>query len=226
MKRSSRAVLALAVLLLALVFACSNDVPLPAESRATARPAETPRPAVDVSVVRCGSGSFDYEMFSSVTEAARSVDTVVSGTVEGWEPGREVQQDDELAKFAVLEIKVEAATGDHKVGESAFVEVSLGSTLFDESGAEIIPLEGTKCTRTTVAELQDAVPAGARVLVLAEAAEGGDSLLAPVPQGLLLEEADGGFGSGVADQADVEFGDWPDKFEKLLSELRDAKILD
>ncbi|MDT0202877.1 hypothetical protein [Nocardioides sp. AE5] len=189
---------------------------------------ESDLPSVDGEIVR-GEAHADYDVAASVVGAAEPATVVVIGRVKSWAEGRIIHDGDSALKSAVLEVEVETSLVPRTV-ESAFVEIDRGGTLIDEEGNEVELHDGATYVQRSVEELRQAVPVGTRVVVLGVAAptdeeiastggqqvieawvppHGDDQLVSPVQQGLLFEDADGSYVSGVADQEDVEFGDWP-----------------
>lgn len=204
-----------------------------------------PSPTIDGDTIR-GDVDYDYDIASSVTEAAEQATIVVAGTVTSWSDGRLVRDGDELLKHAVLEVQILDGFAAAAAADTVFLEVSRGGTLVDDTGAELKLEPGARYVQRSIDELQQAAPVGARVLVLGIPAPSDDqidgngdnhvlrswkspiasaTLWAPIPQGLLFENSDGGYVSAVADQHDVEHGQWPaakaanHTFETLLDEL-------
>jgi len=232
-----------------------DDAGVPEQSAADSRVEGPPAPAVesarsvDGETVR-GSADYDYDVASSVVEAAQAARTVVAGTVVSWTEGRAVRDGDDQRLSAVLEVLIDQAFATEEPVETIFVEVQRRGVLVDEAGNVLELDEGASYDERSVSDLENAVPIGTRVLVLAvdapsdeeiaatgggqqvvtswSAPRDGAELVSPLPQGLLFEDADGTYVSGVADQADVEHGQWPAAqqargtgalFEQLLAEL-------
>lgn len=235
------------------VAGCSSEQPSPDSPPSQTSAVPDGKPVIDAAVIR-GEQHLDYEMFPSVVAAAEHATTLVSGTVAAWHPGREIRDGNDLWKSAVIEITVKSSGGEQSAATKAYIEVSRGVNTVDKNGKEIDPPSGRTYMQTSLEELRHAIPVGTRVIALNTLAPSdaeheqastyisvvkrwdppstGSSLLAPLPQGLLFEEADGGYASGVADQEDVEIDDWPaahknnsSGFEQLLSQLRAAHLL-
>ena len=206
-------------------------------------------PDIDASVVR-GMTEYDYEPAPSLKALASQEPSVTVGEVVGWSDGRSVVQSDgsgyvDTSYFAVLEVKVSesyrAVNGQGDDGR-IYVEVGRGGEIRIDGEAP----EGTEPVYSTIAELNAAVPAGTRVIVVGDEAPtatelesqtsdgtvekapaghpDGVSLLWPNVQGLIFEEQTGAFASGVADDED-QWG-WlapnvpvRDGFDQLLAEL-------
>jgi len=188
-----------------------------------------------------GWNDYDYDVQSSIAAVARTAETVVAGEIASWADGRLAGSEDTLDKYAVLEVAVDQTFVADADPNLVFVEVSRGHAALDEDGNEL-----ENSVQASVRELEAAAPVGTRVIVLGQPAPSDEDLgdqpgnelltgweppsdtaqlLSPVPQGLLFEDRNGRYVSGVADQHDVEFGDWPatkgraDGFEQLIAEL-------
>lgn len=227
--RTGTLAVGIAVFVMATAGACggSNATPAangPEEQDSLSADART-APAVDISVVR-RDVHYDYEPASSLTEVAERSPFVAVGEVVGWTDGRSLLESDgsgyeDTEFFAVLEVKVDEtyrAPSGHVEDQSIYVEVSRGGQVMID-GEEP---EGTVPVFSAIDELNAAVPTGTRVISLGEEAptasqleihtpggqvqnDGagypqGSALLQPDVQGLLFEDGEGGFVSGLADE--------------------------
>ncbi len=253
MKRTSLSrslTLALALGVLALVAACSESDSREhsAGSSELHRSAPTgsadPRVGpVDGEVIRGGT-DYDYDVASSVAGAARNAEVAAVGTVASWSEGRLVRDGDELIKHAILEMKVTSTFASSNPVDTIFIEIQRGGTLVDDHGREVQLSDGSRYNERSVSDLRTAAPVGTRLILLglaapsedkisgevvrrSKAAKAGAAIFSPIPQGLLFEDAEGRYVSGVADQADVEIEQWPaaaenssaDLFQQLVDQL-------
>jgi hypothetical protein len=256
-RRRPAVVVAITAALLAGACSASDGGTGPTTLRPTAplaagspAPVRAPASHVDGAIVRGHAGS-DYDVASSVVEVAQDAQAVIVGTVASWADGRVVRDGDDRRTSAAMEVVVAQSFTARGAAQTVFVEVQRGGVLVDDAGAAIELDDGASYDERSLADLERAVPVGTRVLVLAVeapsdaeiAATGGGgkvstswsppragaALLSPLPQGLLFEDADGTYVSGVADQSDVEHGQWPaaqprtlgegGPFEQLLAQL-------
>lgn len=189
------------------------------------------RVEVDGSVVR-GPNSYDYDRQDSLGEALTIAQVALSGRILGWEEGRILDHGDIVQSFALLAVRVEESVGGVDAGDVAYVDLSRGIALTDA------PPRG-ESTQRSIQDLRRAAPECARVIVLGDPVDGleesgtvvetsdevlppGTVVIAPLLQGLILETADGGFDSGIADPADLDaWGERssPDGFAALVDEL-------
>lgn len=226
----------------------SETSPAPSSSASEGSSRADP-PKIDASVVR-GMTDYDYEPAPSMMALAKQQPSVTTGEVVGWSDGRSVVESDgsgyvDTSYYAVLEVKVSEsyrALKSQGDGGRIFVEVPRGGEVLIDGEAP----EGTEPVYSTIEQLNAAVPAGARVIVAGtealSAAEleaqtsdatvrnanaghpEGVSLVAPNVQGLIFEESNGAFDSGIAGHVE-EWGWLPDGirtgngFDHLLSEL-------
>ena|GEM_PF-1371350 len=189
-----------------------------------------------------GDVEYDYDIQRSMLGVVKTTETAVTGRIASWAEGRQLRCGEMLYKRAVVEVTIDtilAGTGDPA---SVFVEVHRGTVVVDADGVEVPLEEGTSYIDPSLQEMEAAAPVGTRVIVAAVAAASASKyqkysckivvegerpsqdgqLLAPVPQGFILEGADGNHVSGVADQYDVEWGDWPrgeNTFQQILDQL-------
>lgn len=211
-------------------------------------------PAVNGEMIR-GTVDYDYDVGSSISHVANRAEDAVLGTVVSWEDGRAIQEGDDLSRSAVLGIQVEETFLPGSATKTVFVEVPRGGVLVDKEGKHLKLEAGAKYSERSISDLEKAAPIGTRVLALTIRAPSDDEaapesgqkivkgwtppfkgaeLMSPLPQGLLFEDSDGTYVSGVADQADVEFGDWTaskgsktmtaaSPFDGLISQLEDLR---
>lgn len=205
---------------------------------------------VDAAVVR-GMTEYDFPRAASVSAAARKASTVVVGEVVGWSDGRSTVESDgsgyeDISYSSVLTIKVGGHSKPAKrSGSLVYVEVKRGGEIRINGERP----EGTEPVITTVDELSSAVPAGTRVILLANPARSnaqltadnrdvvvrdkgagkpaGATLLRPNVQGLLFQDESGEFVSGLADD-ERGWGWVPTRsqargFDYLVAELHRAK---
>lgn len=195
----------------------------------TKQAAAPQRPVVDAAVVR-GSADYDYEPFASITSASEVAEAGTVGEVVSWSEGRALSDGDEVDYSAVLKVRiVDALKPDGLSGEIMYVEVRRGGEVMVDG--KPFRHEGARAAYRTIEDLDKAVPAGTRVIVLGliapsdktletESVTGhvvhsgaglpaGAALVSPYPQGLLFETASGGFASGYAD-GETEWGWLPD----------------
>ena len=168
-----------------------------------------------------GDVEYDYDVQSSMLGVVKTSETAVTGRIASWAEGRRIRCGDMLRKRVVVEVATDTILAGSGVPASVFVEIW---SYVDRSAQE----------------MEAAAPVGTRVIVAAVAAasaseyekysckvvdQGATSagqLLAPLPQGLILERADGNHVSGVAHQYDVLWGDWPrgeNTFQQILDQL-------
>lgn len=187
-----------------------------------------------------GDVEYDYDVQSSMLGVVKASETAVTGRITSWAEGRQIQCGDMLEKRAVVEVATDTILAGTGSPVSVFVEVRRGAVVVDADGVEV-PLEkGTSYIDPFLQEMEAAAPVGTRVIVAAVAAASAseyekysckvvdqgatsaEQLLGPVPQGFILEDGDGNHVSGVADQHDVEWGDWPrgeNTFQQILDQL-------
>jgi len=249
-KRKTILAAGLTALVVVTTAACGESDPDPAgepsrngltSTRAVKAPTEIPD--VDAAVVR-GGRMYDYAPARSLSALADRHPVAVLGEVVGWTDGRSVVETDgaftDTSLYGVLEVKVtETYSGEVSDG-TVFVEVERGGQVRIE-GKPPVP-----SINKSLAELNEAVPAGARVIVVgapaptdseheaqnpAAVVEGvgeglpaGATFLWPSVQGLLFEDEDGSFVSGEG--ADKDQWGWlpadmpvQDEFNELVTEL-------
>ncbi|CAN7441429.1 hypothetical protein LJR045_002892 [Microbacterium sp. LjRoot45] len=187
-----------------------------------------------------GDAEYDYDVHRSMLGVVKTSETAVTGRITSWAEGRQIQCGDMLDKRAVGEVATDTILAGTGKPVSVFVEVRRGAVVVDADGVEV-PLEkGTSYIDPSLQELEAAAPVGTRVIVAAvnatpaseyekdsckvvnQGATSAEQLLGPVPQGFILEDGDGNHVSGVADQHDVEWGDWPrgeNTFQQILDQL-------
>jgi hypothetical protein len=203
----------------------SQRVEQPSAEQSSSQSTETKkRPRVDAAVVR-GMTDYDYERVTSLAALARMAPSVTLGTVVGWTDGRSRVEKNgsgyvDTSLFAVLEIKVlnSYRALDGRGGDRVYVEVPRGGEVRVDGK---LP-EGTKPVLATIDELNSAVPRGTRVIVVGRAAPTatelekqtpgstvhnvaaghpqGTGLLRAHVQGLIFEDEQGNFVSGLADE--------------------------
>lgn len=193
-----------------------------------------------------GGGEYDYDIQSSMLRVVDTSDVAVTGRITSWTEGRRIQCGDALRKRVVVEIATDTILAGTGAPDSVFVEIWSGGVTVDAEGKEV-PLEkGSSYVDRSAEEMEAAAPVGTRVIVAAgnapsaseiekhsckivdegERPTGAEQLLAPVPQGFILEGADGNHVSGVAHQYDVEWGEWPrgeNTFQQIVDELYGTK---
>jgi len=174
----------------------------------------------------------------------------VVGAIQSWDDGRTILDGDELLHFAVLTIKVTDQFKGEAPGGEVKVEFRRGGVIVDETGAEV-PLErGARYDIRSVADLEKAAPVGTRVILIGApiptpeeiATEPGQRVVGlgslagkeefavrPLSQGFLLQDADGSYVSGVAEQEFVEADGWSTAaragssgFDVLVEQLADT----
>lgn len=189
-----------------------------------------------------GDVEYDYDIQRSMLGVVEASETAVTGRIASWAEGRQLRCGEMLYKRAVVEITADTILAGTGNPTSVFVEVHRGTVVVDADGVEV-PLEkGSSYIDHSVQEMEAAAPVGTRVIVAAvnatsasdyekfsckivdegERSISAERLLGPIPQGFILEGADGNHVSGVADQYDVEWGDWPtgdDTFQQILDHL-------
>lgn len=215
-----------------------------AESVDASAPAE-----VEARVVR-GMREYDYAPTSSIVQAASEVAVTIEGAVVDWSDGRSTVESDGsgyegIAYTAVLKVRIaDAHSGEIGGDEFAYIEVPRG----DEIRVDGQTPEGTEPVVTSIDELSAAVPAGTPVIILAEDAltaaqlssetpglevrddgkglPAGAAMLQPSVQGLLFEDSNGDFVSGMADDEE-EWGwiprgvDRDERFDYLGEQLNE-----
>lgn len=168
-----------------------------------------------------GDVEYDYDVQSSMLGVVKTSETAVTGRIASWAEGRRIRCGDMLRKRVVVEVATDTILAGSGVPASVFVEIW---SYVDRSAQE----------------MEAAAPAGTRVIVAAvnarsaseyekdsckvvdQGATSAEQLLAPLPQGFILERADGNHVSGVAHQYDVLWGDWPrgeNTFQQILDQL-------
>jgi len=221
----------LAVVACLTLTGCATTTPQ-APTTASA-PSAGNRPAVDAAMLRPPGTTVDFQPYPSVAAAVDASTYAVTGTITRWLPGRTVAAEDDGALdrslFAVLEVSVTSDHGQTAAPQTLEVEVRRGQDTADSEGRQTTDEDERGFMYRTVDELQAAAPPGTRVVVIATAApstkqlegegnlvdvptEGARpdvTLVRPLPQGLLLEAADGTLVSGVGELPDVLVGDWP-----------------
>lgn len=190
-----------------------------------------------------GDVEYDYDVQRSMLGVVKSSETAVTGRIASWTEGRRIQCGDKLRKRVVVEIATDTILLGTGAPASVFVEIWAGGVTVDAEGNEVPPEKGNSYVVRSAEEMEAAAPIGTRVIVAAgnapstseaekysckvvdEGPTSAEQLLAPVPQGFILEGADGNHVSGVAYQYDVEWGDWPtgeDTFQQILDQLADT----
>jgi hypothetical protein len=147
--------------------ACGDaDRPAPERTSAVSGDASESPGAVDVSVLRRNrDGRILGE--PSPERLARSVSTVVQGTIASWADGPVVIDHDERDYSAVLEIKVTRTFKGEGGGADGQVYVYFprGGEVLDADG-EAYRNPGARDTVTSIDELRRAAPPGTRILFL------------------------------------------------------------
>lgn len=177
---------------------------------------------------------YDYEIYESLTEMAKSTSFALVGEIVGWQQGREARAGDSARFTALAKIRVEETfLASRELGEFVYLEVDRGYGTYTPEGLDVeITDTPDLYNYSTVEQMSEGIPSGTRVLLLAneagtaealkEASDGtaeyvaGEPLpddamtLRAVPQGLFYETHDGGYLSGLVEQEEVAaFGAWP-----------------
>lgn len=189
--------------------------------------------AVNAETIR-GAVALDYQPLSSLTEAVATVaDVAVAGRVTAWRSGPTSETDGRSTRSAILVVEVLHATEVVDEAQRTEVQVRLHRRI-----PVTPPTTTSPWGAETLEELDRAAPVGTCVLIVASApaddgAEG-PVLVNPLPQGFLLQTADGATASvrvpddevhpwtshaaGVAGSTATN-PDSPGSFQNLVDEL-------
>lgn len=208
------------------------------------------RPVIHPEVVR-GSTDYDYAGFANIAEGVDETTVSFAGHVVGWSEGRALQDETEVRLTATLRVRVTDSFGvpDSIQDTEILVEVPRGGYVLDAQGEEFRN-PGASPAYRSIDDLRKAVPEGVRVIVLGDLAPSDEELekatpgsrildsgtrpsasaplVAPYPQGLVLETESGDAASGLADGDPVVWG-WlresvpaSQRFRELVSQAQDG----
>lgn len=246
---TAAAVLAAAVTVTGFGVGTSNPTITVIDGTAMPSSADTAAPSdlqamVDGDALRIAA-QIDFEPLPSVVAVAERAHVAVAGKILSWHDGRTIRDGDELLHYAVAIVTVTADFEKHLAGDQLGVEIPCGGTIVDDNGEAIDLEDGARYALRSVVELEQAAPVGTDLIVLAEPAPTAAEIAAepdrhearvgaavelattawPLPQGLVLADADGSVVNSLTDDEYIDTAGWhraassPDGFVSLIDEL-------